>query len=310
MADPVPLVGRGPQVAALRQAVAAPPVVLRLEGEARAGPAVLVLDDLHWADEQTVEFLRFLTGHLPERLALVVAYRPGEVDPEVRAALGPGTTVRLEPLTDRQTAAMALAMLGCGRVPAQAREALQRRTGGVPFAIEEVVRDAAERGDAPWAELAGERVPANFREAIEQRLARVAAEVRAVIGAAAAFGFLVPALDTGVQHADGDGAAARVGRPGLVRPHLLHVPLDRFGRPADRRAQLRFEVLPRRAATGGHVRVAGLADLPHAADRTQFRDEVGALGVRDHDADRRVRVLHPPAVGHHRLGDPRCHPAR
>ncbi|WHT16862.1 AAA family ATPase [Crossiella sp. CA-258035] len=283
----VPLVGRGPQVAALRQAVAAPPVVLRLEGEpgvgktrllaelsapgrvllsaacqpfrepfplaplvdavlsapvplggnallgalapllpeladrlppalpslgdprmdrhrlfralrellAGAGPAVLVLDDLHWADEQTVEFLRFLTGHLPERLALVVAYRPGELDPEVRAALGPGTTVRLEPLTDRQTAAMALAMLGGGRVPAQAREALQRRTGGVPFAIEEVVRDAAERGGAPWAELAGDRVPANFREAIEQRLARVAAQVRAVTGAAAVFGAPVRAAE-------------------------------------------------------------------------------------------------------------------
>ncbi|GAA2827907.1 ATP-binding protein [Crossiella cryophila] len=280
MADAVPLVGRAPQVAALRRAVAAPPVVVRLEGEAGVGktrllgelstpgrvvlaavcqpfrepfplaplvdavlsapiplggnallgalapllpeladrlppalpslgdprmdrhrlyralrevlagvtPAVLVLDDLHWADEQTVEFLRFLTGHLPERLALVVAYRPNEIDAGVRAALGPGTTVRLEPLTGAQTAAMAHALLGRGRPSTSAREALHRRTGGVPFAIEELVRDAAERGGSPWAELAGERVPENFREAIEQRLARVAPEVRELIGAAAVFG--------------------------------------------------------------------------------------------------------------------------
>jgi predicted ATPase len=39
------------------------------------GPSVLVLEDLHWADDQTLEFVRFLCPQLPPELLLVCTYR-------------------------------------------------------------------------------------------------------------------------------------------------------------------------------------------------------------------------------------------
>ena len=42
---------------------------------AAVGPAVLVLDDLQWADEQTVDFVAYLLAHPPPELAVVIVYR-------------------------------------------------------------------------------------------------------------------------------------------------------------------------------------------------------------------------------------------
>ena len=50
---------------------------------AALGDTVLVIEDLHWADEQTADFLAFLVADPPARLAVLVTYRPAE------AAAGP-----------------------------------------------------------------------------------------------------------------------------------------------------------------------------------------------------------------------------
>ena len=54
------------------------------------GSTVLVLEDLHWADARTVDFLSYLLGAPQPRLAVVLTYRGEQVDPAVRA-----TTARL-----------------------------------------------------------------------------------------------------------------------------------------------------------------------------------------------------------------------
>lgn len=48
-------------------------------------PAVLVIEDLHWADEQTIDFLSYLLAEPPAWLALALTFRTEEVAPEVRA---------------------------------------------------------------------------------------------------------------------------------------------------------------------------------------------------------------------------------
>jgi predicted ATPase len=49
------------------------------------GAAVLVLEDLHWADEQTIDFISYLLGDLPAKLAVVLTFRSEEAQPRVRA---------------------------------------------------------------------------------------------------------------------------------------------------------------------------------------------------------------------------------
>ncbi|MBC6447566.1 ATP-binding protein [Actinokineospora xionganensis] len=197
---------------------------------ADAGPAVLVLDDVHWIDSGTAEFLHFLSGHLPDRIAVVLSYRPGELDPEVRTMLGGPrlATIRLDALKPEEAAEMLRNMVGRGRPSAGDGEALMRRTGGIPFAIEEVVRAAVERlGDdcAPdtslWEELRGDQVPEGFRDAIAQRLSRLTEPARRVVSAAAVFAAPVSEADlfavAEVTREEGEVALDVALESGLVR---------------------------------------------------------------------------------------------
>ena len=77
------------------------------ESAARTGPLVVVIEDLHWADESTRHLLRFLTGALTDAPVLVIAtYRTDELDR--RHPLRPvpgrgGTPGRGDPAGDRRS---------------------------------------------------------------------------------------------------------------------------------------------------------------------------------------------------------------
>ena len=142
----------------------------------RRGPALLVVEDLHWADEATLDVVRLL-GRRIESLALLVvlSYRDEHVDRghPLRIVLGdlpPAGTVRL-----------ALAPLSAGAIATLAGDetvdvdALARRTGGNPFFVTEVL---AARG----AEL-----PATVRDAVLGRAARLSAPARRILDAVSIF---------------------------------------------------------------------------------------------------------------------------
>ncbi|MBF9129250.1 AAA family ATPase [Plantactinospora sp. S1510] len=99
------------------------------------GPLVIVLDDLHRADDQTIDALRYLL-HSPPRAALLVAFahRERQTPAQLRAAVGTApelTRLRLGPLSRRQ-----VGVLLAGRPhPLGARE-LYRRSGGNPRYLE------------------------------------------------------------------------------------------------------------------------------------------------------------------------------
>ncbi|GLW93247.1 ATP-binding protein [Actinokineospora globicatena] len=197
---------------------------------ALAGPAVLVLDDFHWTDEATVEFLRFLVGHLPPDLAIVLSHRPGPrswgITPP-RSGVSTGL-VRLEPLSLDDTAAMAHAVASStGPAPAAA---LLRLTGGLPFAIEEVVRAAIERaapGAAPWESLTGDFVPDGYLELIGGRLAPLDATARSLVTAAAVLGAPTSAAELcAVAEVDPDEGEDTLDR--LVTARLLQRADERY----------------------------------------------------------------------------------
>ena len=102
-------------------------------------PRVLVLEDLHWADEATSACARFLASRLGERrVLLLMLYRPGAAAPAGIEEL------ELDEIPEDAIDEMLASLLGSP--PREILEPVRRRAGGNPLYIEEVVRHFAESG--------------------------------------------------------------------------------------------------------------------------------------------------------------------
>jgi DNA-binding SARP family transcriptional activator len=158
-----------------------------VDAELRTGaPAVLALDDLHWADKGSLLLLAHLVrASRPAALLVVGTYRESELSRThpLAATLG---DLRREGLYDR----VPLTGLGTGDVAALVRgwlgtDALAARlheeTAGNPFFLEEVVRHLREAG-----EDAG--IPESVREVLGRRLSRLGDDANRVLQAAAVVG--------------------------------------------------------------------------------------------------------------------------
>lgn len=163
------------------------------------GRVVMVVEDMHWADEGSRQLLRFLLSSPPAGLSLVLTYR--QQDLPGGALLGrafrpaPGTTsahVELRPLAAGEVAGLAEAILDGQPVSTAFAQTLHERTAGIPFVIEETLyalRDpaGAVKADSATAQrlLDNVEVPALLREAMVERLDGLPAPARKVAEAAA-----------------------------------------------------------------------------------------------------------------------------
>ena len=112
-------------------------------GERR--PLVLVVEDLHWIDRASEEFLDFLIGSIPAaRVLLLLTHRPGYQHPfgdhsyHVRVAL--------QALSPGEMAAMAGSMLDSASLPPELRALIVKKAEGNPFFVEEVIKSLLEEG--------------------------------------------------------------------------------------------------------------------------------------------------------------------
>ncbi|MFI2485564.1 AAA family ATPase [Promicromonospora kroppenstedtii] len=159
----------------------------------RMGPAVLVLEDVHWAESSTFDFLTFLAAHQPAGLCIVLTLRSGGSPLPVResfarAASGPPLALTLSPLDPAGVGELAGRILGT-EVSAGFAATLHERTGGIPFVAEEVLGalhetplpdDAAQQDDV----LTDLAVPTALRDVVLGRLDGVAEGTREVLGVA------------------------------------------------------------------------------------------------------------------------------
>jgi DNA-binding CsgD family transcriptional regulator len=170
---------------------------------ARHEPAAALLDDLHWADDATLELLPALASTLEQEPILVIgAYRSDEMPRghpvrRLRAELRRARRLRelvVEPLDAAQTAALAGHLLGRPVSPALGAM-LHDRSQGIPFFIEELADALGASGllreTGTTVELVGRAdlpLPETVRDAVllrAERLsprAREALEVAAVVG--------------------------------------------------------------------------------------------------------------------------------
>lgn len=186
---------------------------------AALGAGVLILEDLHWADEGTRALLRFLISDPPAGLALVLTYR--EEDLTDRGGPLGGTSrpapevttvrLRLDPLDATGVRRLAGEILGTEPVSQGFALGLHEHTAGIPLVVEEVLRTLDVHAEVVHASaemvrilLADLEPPPVLREAMIERLgplsadAQLLSEVAAVVGAPASAQLL--------------GEMARIGR--------------------------------------------------------------------------------------------------
>ncbi|MFG1859374.1 helix-turn-helix transcriptional regulator [Microbispora bryophytorum] len=184
---------------------------------AAVGPAVLVVEDLHWADDGTLDLLRFLTGQPPQGLAVVATCRrDGVAGPPLGRAYRhqPDTAnvvVRLAPLDASGVASLAGALLERSDLSAGFVTRLHERTAGIPFVVEELVRSlpaslpGADDPDALDRAVDRAGVPLLLREAMAERMAGLSPEAARAVRAAAVL--RLPAGEQLINVVGGDPAA-------------------------------------------------------------------------------------------------------
>jgi DNA-binding SARP family transcriptional activator/class 3 adenylate cyclase len=155
-----------------------------LEGLAELRPLVLVLEDLHWADEGLLEFVDELAGRLRDAPLLVLCTARPELL-ERRPGWGGGKanalTISLAPLSDAETAQLVAAVLEQPQLEAGLREALLARAGGNPLYAEQFARVLTELGSL-------EELPETVHGIIAARLDGLAPPEKALLQDAAVVG--------------------------------------------------------------------------------------------------------------------------
>ncbi len=148
-----------------------------LEHQAATGPLLLVLEDLHWADPDSVEFLRRFARTPFRGPVLVLALGRPEAIELVRDLLAdPFENVELRPLEAAEIAALSTAILRDGQVDDALAAVVAERSGGNPFVAEELIKGLHEAGVL-------QRVQGRYRLMPGHSTAQIPVGVRSILAA-------------------------------------------------------------------------------------------------------------------------------
>lgn len=152
-------------------------------------PGILFLDDLHWADADSLDLLTYLVRRLAGRpLFIVVTWRSESVSVRhrLRALLsesqraGWGSVIPLSRLGPEPVSALVQAMRA--DAPAQFGERLYRETEGLPFFVASYLAAMPETGAADW------EIPVGVQGLLQTRLTAVSETARQLLQTAAVIG--------------------------------------------------------------------------------------------------------------------------
>jgi oligopeptide transport system substrate-binding protein len=181
----------------------------RILGELSSGaPILVILEDLQWASESTLQMIHYLVRHLSNRQALMVGtFRPEDVEAghPLRALQqqlnqeGLCQALHLRPLSSGDVEAMIAELSGAGEAVATLARRLFRETEGNPFFLTEMVRALFEAGSirldgdiwkGDFVRLSGGALPLPGRvsEAIETRVRRLNETTQEALRVAAVLG--------------------------------------------------------------------------------------------------------------------------
>ena len=185
----------------------------------QAQPVVLVVENIHWIDASSEEFLRDLAPRLPGgRLLLLLTSRGDHEVPWLSPPLA--ETIPVEGLDAEGVARMTQALLGAERVAGPLLDVLRDKGEGNPLYVEEILRQLREtagiRIEAGEAGLvrADMALPATIHDIIAARIDRLSDDVKHTLQVAAVVGrqVAVPLLTCALEaEADLDSHLAELG---------------------------------------------------------------------------------------------------
>ena len=279
------------------------------EALARAGPLVIVVDDLHWAESTFLDLIEHVADFSRDfPILLVCIARPELLD--TRPGWGGGklnaTSILLEPLSEAECRELISNLLDRAPLPPAAESRIAGAAEGNPLFAEELVAMLVDdalltREDDRWvasSDLSELPVPSTIHALLAARLEGLPADERAILTTAAVEGAVFhrgavgelarPALDTALE----DGLLALVRRD-LIRPDAADFAGEkayRFRHVLIRDAAYRS--LPKNARADLHERFAAWLELTAGDRLREFEEIVGyhleqafqyrvALGPRD-----------------------------
>ncbi|HJZ46222.1 MAG TPA: AAA family ATPase [Roseiflexaceae bacterium] len=166
-------------------------------------PLVLIIEDLHWSDPASLDFLLFLARQAASMPVLLIGtYRGDEVGPALRHFLAQLDRTRqahefvLTPLTPAEVEMMIQRIFDLHRpIHAEFVNTLYTLTEGNPFFIEELLKALVMAGDivivdGKWDRKPIDtlRIPRSMQDAVQQRIEHLSADARQVLGLAAVAG--------------------------------------------------------------------------------------------------------------------------
>jgi len=108
-------------------------------------PQVVVFEDLHWMDQATEFYLRFVTDSIPAgRILFILTYRPGYINPIAERTFQ--SRIALGTLSSDDSVKMAGSILDAASLPHELQKLIVRKAEGNPFFVEEVMKSLAEVG--------------------------------------------------------------------------------------------------------------------------------------------------------------------
>ena len=272
------------------------------EALARGRPLVAAFDDIHWAEPAMLDLIEHVAANARAPILIVCLSRGDLLErrPEWAAAGGRGSIIRLEPLSDTDSARL-LRRLAVRRRAKVRREEVMYAAEGNPLFLEQLV---AMRADDPAV-----RTPPTIQALLAARIDALPIRERRVIEAASieGRGFHRGAVRALVdQKRSVDAALAALVDRELIRPDRAELPDEtgyRFTHILVRDAA--YDLLPKRRRADLHVAYADwLAgrDAPvsaadeivgyHLEQAYEYRSQLGRVG------DDRHRELAARASGH------------
>jgi DNA-binding winged helix-turn-helix (wHTH) protein/tetratricopeptide (TPR) repeat protein len=148
-------------------------------------PLVIVVEDLHWIDRTSEEFLATLVGQLlAARILLIATYRPGYRPPWMERSYV--TQITIGPLSAGESAELLGSVAGDQGFATEVSTAILQRGEGNPFFLEELARTVVEQG------AGDEAIPDTVQGVIMARLDRLNDEPKQLLQTASVVGREVP----------------------------------------------------------------------------------------------------------------------
>jgi class 3 adenylate cyclase/tetratricopeptide (TPR) repeat protein len=263
---------------------------LWFERLAASQPVVLVVEDLHYADEGLLDFLDHLLDWSRDAAIFVLASSRPEMRVE-RAGWGTGrnrTLLALEPL-DGDAVSRLLDALVPG-IPADAAAAITAQAQGIPLFAVETIRTLIDRDvvvprDGVYrleGDLGMLTVPDSLHSLLAARLDALDPSVRALVADASVLGSTFPA-EALIAISGQDADEVRAGLADLVRREVFEISADplspqrgNYGFSHDMLRQVAYDTLSRRDRKARHLTVAEHLRSTFPADGDEVSDVIAS----------------------------------